>query len=178
MGSLHQVLVQLAEDRIPLSDIALILESIVNHAPESKSSEELTDSVRRDLGRLVCERFRGTDGRLRVISMEPRLDIRLRQSIQKDQVAMEVSSATRMIESIHKAWKDSERRQMPLALLVDQRIRRPLRRLIARTTPDIGVIAYQEVPDDLVIDSVVMLEFDDIIGIEAAAENKQFRDAA
>ncbi len=178
MGSLHQVLVQLAEDRIPLSDIALILESIVNHAPESKSSEELTDSVRRDLGRLVCERFRGTDGRLRVISMEPRLDIRLRQSIQKDQVALEVSSATRMIEAIHKAWKDSERRQMPLALLVDQRIRRPLRRLIARTTPDIGVIAYQEVPDDLVIDSVVMLEFDDIIGTEAIAENKQFRDAA
>ena len=178
MGSLHQVLVQLAEDRIPLSDIALILESIVNHAPDSKSSEDLTDCVRRDLGRLVCERFRGADGRLRVISMEPRLDVRLRQSIQKDQVALEVGSATRMIEAIHKAWKDSERCQMPLALLVDQKIRRPLRRLIARTTPDIGVIAYQEVPNDLVIDSVVMLEFDDIIGVETVPENRQFRDAA
>ena len=178
MGSLHQVLVQLAEDRIPLSDIALILESIVNHAPNSKTSEDLTDCVRRDLGRLVCERFRGADGRLRVISMEPRLDIRLRQSIQKDQVALEVGSATRMIEAIHKAWKDSERRQMPLALLVDQKIRRPLRRLIARTTPDIGVIAYQEIPNDLVIDSVVMLEFDDIIGVEIVPENRQFRDAA
>jgi len=178
MGSLHQVLVQLAEDRIPLSDIALILESIVNHAPDSKTSEDLTDCVRRDLGRLVCERFRGADGRLRVISMEPRLDIRLRQSIQKDQVALEVGSATRMIEAIHKAWKDSERRQMPLALLVDQKIRRPLRRLIARTTPDIGVIAYQEIPNDLVIDSVVMLEFDDIIGVEIVPENRQFRDAA
>jgi len=178
MGSLHQVLVSLAEDRIPLSDIALILESIVNHAPDSKSSEELTDSVRRDLGRLVCERFRGSDGRLRVVSMEPRLDIRMRQSIQKDQLALEVGSATRMIEAIQKAWKESERHQMPLALLVDQKIRRPLKRLIARSTPDIGVIAYQEVPDDLVIDSVVMLEFDEIIGAEAAPENRQFREAA
>jgi flagellar biosynthesis protein FlhA len=178
MGSLHQVLVSLAEDRIPLSDIALILESIVNHAPDSKSSEELTDSVRRDLGRLVCERFRGTDGRLRVVSMEPRLDIRLRQSVQKDQVALEVGSATRMIEAIQKAWKESERLQMPLALLVDQKIRRPLKRLIARSTPDIGVIAYQEVPDDLVIDSVVMLEFDEIIGADAAPESRQFREAA
>ncbi len=178
MGSLHQVLVQLAEDRIPLSDIALILESIVNHAPDSKTSEDLTDSVRRDLGRLVCERFRGEDGRLRVVSLEPRLDIRLRQSIQKDQLALEVTSATRLIEAIHKAWKDSERRQMPLALLVDQKIRRPLRRLIARTTPAIGVIAYQEVPDDLVIDSVVMLEFSQIIGEESAAENKAYREVA
>jgi len=178
MGSLHQVLVSLAEDRIPLSDIALILESIVNHAPESKSSEELTDSVRRDLGRLVCERFRGSDGRLRVVSMEPRLDIRMRQSIQKDQLALDVGSATRMIEAIQKAWKESERHQMPLALLVDQKIRRPLKRLIARSTPDIGVIAYQEVPDDLVIDSVVMLEFDSIIGAEVAPESRQFREAA
>ena len=178
MGSLHQVLVSLAEDRIPLSDIALILESIVNHAPDAKSSEELTDSVRRDLGRLVCERFRGTDGRLRVVSMEPRLDIRLRQSIQKDQLALEVGSATRMIEAIHKAWKESERNQLPLALLVDQKIRRPLKRLIARSTPDIGVIAYQEVPDDLVIDSVVMLEFDEIIGAEVVPESRPFREAA
>ncbi len=178
MGTLHQVLVQLAEDRIPLSDIALILESIVNHAPDSKSSEELTDSVRRDLGRLVCERFRGEDGRLRVISMEPRLDIRLRQSVQKDQVALEVGAATRLIEAIGKVWSDSERRQQPLALLVDQKIRRPLKRLIARTSPEIGVISYQEVPDDLVIDSVVMLEFESIIGAESAPENRQFRDAA
>ncbi|HQX52948.1 MAG TPA: flagellar biosynthesis protein FlhA [Planctomycetaceae bacterium] len=178
MGTLHQVLVQLAEDRIPLSDIALILESIVNHAPDSKSSEELTDSVRRDLGRLVCERFRGEDGRLRVISLEPRLDIRLRQSVQKDQVALEVGAATRLIEAIGKAWSDSERRQQPLALLIDQKIRRPLKRLIARTSPEIGVIAYQEVPDDLVIDSVVMLEFESIIGVETAPENRQFRDAA
>lgn len=178
MGTLHQVLVQLAEDRIPLSDIALILESIVNHAPDSKTSEDLTDNVRRDLGRLVCERFRGEDGRLRVVSLEPRLDIRLRQSVQKDQIALDVGSATRLIEAISKAWGDSERRQLPIAVLVDQKIRRPLKRLIARTTPEIGVIAYQEVPDDLVIDSVVMLEFEHIIGAEATLENRPFRDAA
>ncbi len=40
------------------------------------------------------------------------------------------------------------------------------------------MIAYQEVPDDLVIDSVVMLEFDEIIGEEAVPENRQFREAA
>ena len=30
----------------------------------------------------------------------------------------------------------------------------------------------------LVIDSVVMLEFDDIIGVETVPENRPFRDAA
>ncbi len=178
MGTLHQVLVQLAEDRIPLADITLILESIVNHAPSSKSSEELTDHVRVDLGRLVCERFRATDGRLRVIAMEPKLDTRMRQSLHQDQLALGAGPLTRLIEAVGKAAKDSERRQQPLALLVDQKVRRPLKRLLARTTPDVGVIAYQEVPNDLIIDSAVMLQYDDIIGPEAASENQQMRGAA
>jgi len=178
MGTLHQVLVQLAEDRIPLADITLILESIVNHAPSSKSSEELTDHVRVDLGRLVCERFRATDGRLRVIAMEPKLDTRMRQSLHQDQLALGAGPLTRLIEAVGKAAKDSERRQQPLALLVDQKVRRPLKRLLARTTPDVGVIAYQEVPNDLIIDSAVMLQYDDIIGPEAASENQQIRGAA
>ncbi len=178
MGTLHQVLVQLAEDRIPLADITLILESIVNHAPQSKSSEELADHVRVDLGRLVCERFRATDGRLRVIALEPRLDTRMRQSLHQDQLALAAGPLTRLIEAVARAAKDSERRQQPLALLVDQKVRRPLKRLLARTTPDVGVIAYQEVPNDLIIDSAVMLQFDDIIGPEASSETSQLRGAA
>ncbi len=178
MGTLHQVLVQLAEDRIPLADITLILESIVNHAPSSKSTEELTDHVRIDLGRLVCERFRGTDGRLRVLSMEPKLDTRLRQSLHQDQLALGAGPLTRLIEAVGKAWKDSERRQQPIAVLVDQRVRRPMKRLLARTAPDVGVIAYQEIPNDLVIDAAVMLQFDEIIGTEAPADNTALRGSA
>jgi len=178
MGTLHQVLVQLAEDRIPLADITLILESIVNHAPHSKTSEELTDHVRVDLGRLVCERFRATDGRLRVIAMEPKLDTRMRQSLHQDQLALGAGPLTRLIEAVGKAAKDSERRQQPLALLVDQKVRRPLKRLLARTTPDVGVIAYQEVPNDLIIDSAVMLQLEDIIGPEATSDSQQIRGAA
>jgi flagellar biosynthesis protein FlhA len=178
MGTLHQVLIQLAEDRIPLADITLILEAIVNHSPQSKTTEELTDHVRTDLGRLVCERFRGTDGRLRVVSMEPRLDVKLRQSLHQDQLALGAGPLTRIIEAVGKVWKDSERRQQPVALLVDQKVRRPLRRLLARTSPEVGVIAYQEVPNDLILDSVQMLQFDEIIGAETASENQQLRGAA
>jgi flagellar biosynthesis protein FlhA len=178
MGTLHQVLIQLAEDRIPLADITLILESIVNHAPQSKSSEELTDHVRVDLGRLVCERFRAADGRLRVIAMEPKLDTRMRQSLHQDQLALGAGPLTRLIEAIGKAARESDRRQLPLALLVDQKVRRPLKRLLARTSPEVGVIAYQEVPNDLIIDSAVMLQYDDIVGPEAAADSQQLRGAA
>ncbi|MBL8816040.1 MAG: FHIPEP family type III secretion protein [Planctomyces sp.] len=170
MGTLHQVLVQLAEDRIPLSDIALILESIVNHAPLSKSTEDLTDHVRVDLGRLVCERFRSGEGRLRVVTLEPALDLYMRKTMRNDQLGIGIGPTTRLIESVNEAWRDAERRQQPLALLVDQKLRRPLKKILARTSPDIGLISYQEVPNDVIIDSVVMLHQDSIIAQDGVPE--------
>ncbi|MEZ6061528.1 MAG: flagellar biosynthesis protein FlhA [Planctomycetaceae bacterium] len=169
MGTLHQVLVQLAEDRIPLCDMALILESIVNHAPACEDAGALTDRVRVDLGRLVCERFRDLQGRLRVIALEPRLDGQMRQSMHEGQLTLSPGALSRLIDTTARAWADSERRQQPLALLVDQKMRRPLKKLLARSSPDLGIVAYQEVPSDLIIDSVTMLSYDDILGTEPQA---------
>jgi flagellar biosynthesis protein FlhA len=90
----------------------------------------------------------------------------MRQALHNDQLALGAVPLTRLIESISKAWKDAERRQQPLAILVDQSLRRPMKKLLARTAPELGVIAYQEVPNDVVIDSVAMLPHDDILGPE------------
>ncbi len=169
MGTLHQVLVQLAEERIPLCDLALILESIVNHAPTSEDANALTDKVRVDLGRLVCERFRDADGRLRVIALEPRLDGQMRQSMHEGQLTVSPNALARLIDATARAWGDSERRQLPLALLVDRRMRRPLKNLLARSAPDLGIVAYQEVPNDLIINSVTILSYDEILGRESGA---------
>ena len=154
MGTLHQVLVQLAEDRIPLADIALILESIANHAHEGTSVEALTDKVREDLGKLICERFRTADGSLRVVSFDPHFEIRLRQTLHQGALTAGTEALTAFLEEAGRAWKDSQRVNLPLALLVDQKLRRPLRRLLAQSCPDLAVIAYQEVPHDMLIDSV------------------------
>ncbi|MCA9060000.1 MAG: FHIPEP family type III secretion protein, partial [Planctomycetaceae bacterium] len=170
MGTLHQVLTQLAEERVPLADIALILESIVNHAPTTKTPEELTDRVRIDLGRLVCERFRAEDGRLRVIMLEQKLDTRLRQSLQQEQLGIGPLPMTRLIEQVSAAWQESERRHQPVAMLADRSLRRPLRKLLARSVPDLGLIAYQEVPADLIIDTVQTVSHDAVMGSDQAED--------
>jgi flagellar biosynthesis protein FlhA len=163
MGTLHQTLCQLAESQIPLSDLALVLESIVNHAPGHDDVNSLTDHVRIDLGRLVCERFRDGEGRLRAITMEPKLDSFIRQSMHDGQLAISPTVLGRLIEASARAWSDSERRQQPLALLVDQKLRRAMTKLLARSARDLGIVAYQEIPSDMIIDSVVTLQFDDIV---------------
>ena len=167
MGTLHQVLVQLASDQIPLADLAFILEVIINHAPGVEDATVLTDRVRIDLSRLVCEPYRDGDGRLRVLTMEPQLDAYLRRSLHNGQLALQAEPLTQLIDKTSQAWSASRRLERPLALLVDQQLRRPFKQILARSSPDLGIIAYQEVPSDLIIEPVDELRFDTIIGAGA-----------
>ncbi len=169
MGTLHQTLVKLAEDQIPLSDFAFILEVIVNNAPGAEGVDQLVDRVRIDLGRLVCEPFRDSNGRLRVLTMEPQLDAQLRRSLHEGQLAVAAGPLTRLIECSVEAWSASRRLDQPLALLVDQQLRRPFQRVLARSAPDLGIIAYQEVPTDLIIESADEIRFEQVF--EAAVDS-------
>ena len=167
MGTLHQVLLQLAEDRIPLADMALILESIVNHAPDCDTAEALTDRVRINLGRLICEPYRNSAGQLRIIALEPQLDAQLRQSIHDGTLAIGPGVLSRLIDHVKAAFADAERLHQPLAILVDQKLRRPLKKLLARPTPDLAIVAYQELPGDMNVETVVVLPYQEIMGNDA-----------
>lgn len=167
MGLLHQVLVQLAADRIPLSDLSMVLESIVNHAHDAGSADVLTDRVRVDLGRLVCEPYRNDVGMLRIVALEPGLDSVFRSQLHEDTLAVGPGVLSRLIERVTEIVTDSERREQPVALLVDQRLRRPLKKIIARAVPNLGIIAFQELPGDLNIETVAILSREEILDADA-----------
>ncbi len=63
MGVLHQVLVLLLQERVPITDLTRILETLLNHAPQVKDPVNLTEKVREALGARyvnVFETMRGT----------------------------------------------------------------------------------------------------------------------
>ena len=171
MGTLHQVLVQLAADRIPLCDMALILESIVNHSHAATDADDLTDRVRVDLGRLVCEPCRNDEGLLRIIALEPQLDSQLRQHVHEGTLAVGPGPLSKLIEAVRDAVTDSERTHQSLALLVDQKLRRPLKKILARPTPELPIIAYQELPGDMNVQTVAILPYEPIMGEELKNAN-------
>ena len=48
------------------------------------------------------------------------------------------------------------------ALLTDTTLRRPLRQTLARSLPELAVIAYQEVPTDFILQPVALIKLDDL----------------
>jgi flagellar biosynthesis protein FlhA len=48
--------------------------------------------------------------------------------------------------------------------LTDASLRRPVRHALMRSMPDLAIIAFQEVPGDLVLEPVAMLKPEDLGG--------------
>jgi flagellar biosynthesis protein FlhA len=167
MGTLHQVLVQLAAERVPLSDLVLILESIANHGATTKQPEELLDKVREDIGRIICGRFCDETAKLQVIVLEPKLEARLRESLHEGQLALDGKRLEKLFEEISEHWRTAARQRMEVALIMDRRLRRPLRKLLTRALPDLGTLSYTEVPPDIMLNPIGMARFaavfDDIV---------------
>lgn len=169
MAVLHQVLQQLAEDAVPLSDLVLVLESVSNSSGQNKTANELTDAVRRDLGRLICERYCSSTGELRVIAFEPRLEAQLREQVRDQQLAIGPESLDALIQLTQSAWKDSLRADKPLALLVDTSLRRTMRKLLRRSSPQLGIISFQEVPSEVGIEPVQIIQWQQVFNEEQVA---------
>ncbi|MCA9053568.1 MAG: FHIPEP family type III secretion protein, partial [Planctomycetaceae bacterium] len=162
-GLIHQVLVQLAEDRIPLADLALILESILNHAASRKSPDELVDAVRQELGQLVCAQFQDGEGAVRVIALQPQLEGRLRESLQPDgQLALPPPALEALIVRLSDLWRQSRGGGREVALLLHHTLRRPVRRLLRRALPGLGFVAYREISAEARISPVEMLRLDQV----------------
>ena len=170
MGTLHRVITKLAAERVPMADLSLVLESIGNHAQTIKDADDLVEQVRGDLGPVICEAYRDELGSVRVISMHPHLEGGMRERLQDGQLLLGAVPLERLLGKIGKEAEDSRRRQLPLALLTDTSMRRPLARILSRAIPELGVLSYQEIPNNLTIHPVTMLRPEDVFEVPAEVQ--------
>jgi flagellar biosynthesis protein FlhA len=163
MGALHRVLTLLLEERVPISNLTRILESLANHAPTTKDPIELSERVRVDLGRAICDRFRDEQGHFHALVLDPRLELELRRAIHDKNLVLDPARLERLIVRLANEWRKATARGQEVALLVDASLRRPLRGALARSLPDLAVVAYQEVPGDMLLEPAALIKPEDLV---------------
>ncbi len=168
MGELHQVLVLLLQERVPLTNLTRILETVVQSAPHVKSPFDLADRVRQQLGRDILDRLRDDAGKVAVAVFEPRLEMKLRERLRERQLLLAHDSLERLVTSVNQRWEKSQLNGREIILLTDAELRRPLRTAIERALPDLTVAAYTEVPSDITIDITDVIKLEDVFRAEGA----------
>ncbi|MBY0230989.1 MAG: flagellar biosynthesis protein FlhA [Gemmataceae bacterium] len=169
MGSVHRVLTLLMEERVPVSNLVRILESLAHHAPTIKDVAELVEKVRVDIGRSVCDGFRDEQGHLRAIVLDPRLEVELRRSVQDRSLALEPGRLEQLILCLGSELRKANARGFEVPLLCDASLRRHLRQVLVRSLNNLSVLAYQEIPPDLLLSPVALVKPEDLAPARVAA---------
>lgn len=153
-SQLLKVLQALLAEQVPVRDIRSIAEAIANNAAKSQDTAALVAAVRVGLSRAIVQSIVGLDSELPVITLEPRLEQILLNSIQKagqgadEGVLLEPSMAEKLQRLLIEAAQRQEMEGHPVILLVAGPVRAMLSRFGRLAIPNLHVLAYQEIPDN------------------------------
>jgi len=162
MGSLHRILCLLLEERVPITNLARILESLAHHVPSTKDPLELVAKVRVDLRLILCDRFRDSHGRLQALLIDPRVELELRRALVERSSALDTTRLEKLASKVALEWKQAQARGQNPAILVEAALRRPVRQFLARSVPELGVLSYDEIPQEMAIQTVGMVRLEDL----------------
>jgi flagellar biosynthesis protein FlhA len=161
---LRRVLTNLLAEKVPISSLELILESVVHHGVQNKDPDLLTERVREDIGNIVCERFRNEQGNITVIVIDPHLESQLREAMSEGRIVLPARILEKLVGQLRQQWEPLQMKDRDVAVLTDNSLRRPLRRLIERALPDLACIAYTEIPGSMMIDPVSIIRLATVYG--------------
>jgi len=162
LGEIQRVLQNLLAERVSIRDLLTICETLATYARQTKDPEQLTEYVRMALARAICTSYAGEDRVLYVITLSPRLEQLLVQSLQPtDQglsVLIDPTMANRLLGEISRLMERIAEKGRTPVLLCSGRLRRPLRRLTERVLPGLAVLAFGEITAEVDAQSVGMVE--------------------
>lgn len=153
LSNLLKVLQGLLQEQVPVRDIRTIAEAITNQSGKSQDTGALIAAVRIALSRSIVQSIVGLESELPVITLEPKLEQILLQSLQKagqgndDGIMLEPGMAEKLQRSLADMVQRQEMQGKPAILLVAGPVRNMMARFVRYAAPGAHVLSYQEVPD-------------------------------
>ncbi len=148
MAVFHKVLQNLLDESVHVRDLRGIVETLGEHGARTQDPAELTREVRIALAPAIVQQTFGPTQELSVIAIEPNLEHLLVQALAPNAAsALEPGVAEYLLAAGAEAARKQEDEGHPSCLLVPDRIRVPLARLLKKAAPRLRVLGHAEIPD-------------------------------
>lgn len=163
LGEVQKVLQNLLDEQIPINDLATILETLADYGMVTKDVETLTEYVRQSLKRTISAKYAGENHAINVIIIHPKVEETILQSIQKTATGsypvLKPETVNQVLDQLGKLHQQLLMEDMPHVILASPKIRLAFRKLISFNFPDIAVLSLNEIPNEIMIETVGNLEF-------------------
>jgi len=147
---LQKVLQSLLEEAVHIRDLRTIVEVLAAVAPRTQDPAELVAACRIALGHSIVQQIYGRSGDLGVIALNPDIERMLLSALGgggDTAFVLEPGLAELIFQQAADLADRQEQAGLPPVLLVPDRLRVPLARLLKRVAPRLRVIAHAEIPD-------------------------------
>ena len=155
-GVLEKILRALLKEGIPIRDLGLILEAIVDAGP-NRDVDTVTEQIRGRLSRTITRRF-CDNGQLRVVTLDAEVEKKILAALTKNDQGVYLALSPDIMQHIMSQLgelrkKFQELSQTPI-VLTSQIIRVYLSRMIAQFYPDIYVLSFNEITSNVQIQAI------------------------
>ncbi|MDZ4724410.1 MAG: flagellar biosynthesis protein FlhA [candidate division Zixibacteria bacterium] len=149
LGTLHKVLQTLLAERIPVRDLATIVETIADYIGMTKESDVLAEYVRMALKRQITELHRNEQGAIHVFTIDPALEQQMADGVQNTKQGLMMILDPALTETIIKRTGEQvslmQTRGFTPVCICSPNIRLALRRALEVSHPTLAVISYNEI---------------------------------
>lgn len=149
LGTLQKILQSLLAERIPVRDLATIIETTSDYIGATKEPEVLAEYVRISLRRQITDLYRDKSGKIYVFTVDPAIEQQMAESIQSSKqglvLGLEPSLAEKLLAEIGKLIEKMSNSGQIQLCICSPNIRLVLRKLAESKYPALNVVSYNEI---------------------------------
>ncbi len=166
LSVVQKVLQALLSERIAIRNLPTIMEATADFYHSTKEPEILAEYVRMGLKRQITNMYRDQNGRITVFTIDPAIEQILTDSVQNTKQGLmfitDPAFSEKLVKRVGKAMSKLSMAGLTPICLCSPNIRLALKRLTEAAHPQLVVLSYNEITNDVEIlsNDVVRLEDD------------------
>jgi flagellar biosynthesis protein FlhA len=158
MAEIQKVMQNLLKEKVPLHDMVTMLEELSDQGRMTKDIDSLTESVRQALRRTITGQYVNPEGRLEVVTIDPKLEKMIAESIQSTRQGsfpvMDPGLTQNLIDGIGSVVDNLAQKGITAVLLTSPAIRLPLKRLLDRFHIPVAILSINEILPEVKVEAV------------------------
>jgi len=156
VGIIQRTLQNLLREKVSIKNLTLILETIADMAPVTKTPDDLSEQARKRLGMYFVKELESDKNKLTALTFEPKLEQSLLQRVKRSQfdvgMVMDPEVTQGILAELEPKIDEMSSAGLTPVIVTTSELRLAFRRFMEPSFPQLTVLAYQEIPSETYIE--------------------------
>jgi flagellar biosynthesis protein FlhA len=162
-GEVLKVMRNLLRESVSIRDLRTLLEGLLEASPSTRDPEQLTELVRQKMARQLTSMFRGPDGMVATMILDPTVEAMFRRSLSEIAAgtggALDPRKAQELGDKLEQGVGRMQSQGLMPCLITSPELRRYIRAFAERRCPQLGVLSFREMEPSVGIRPVESISF-------------------